>query len=52
MNENSGNSNFVYPTYPWFDRGGGYNYGVESGVFTFSHNHGSVHVNIGFRVVF
>ncbi len=52
MNKNSGKSNFVYSTNPWFDRGGNYKNGVESGVFAFSHDHGSVQSWIGFRVVF
>ncbi len=52
MNKNSGNSNFVYSTNPWFVRGGNYNYGVESGVFAFGNGFGSVNSWYGFRVVF
>ncbi len=44
-------SEFVSSTWPWFVRGGSYNFGVESGVFAFNHDPGSVHSWIGFRVV-
>ena len=47
----SGSSGFVNSTYPWFNRGGGYNNGVVSGVFAFGPHTGSVLLHIGFRVV-
>ena len=47
----SGLSAFVHSTHPWFNRGGAYYAGVESGVFAFSYAPGSVYPHVGFRVV-
>jgi len=44
-------ANFVNPVNPWFERGGNWNNGVESGAFAFNNNSGGVNTNISFRVV-
>ena len=49
--KNADHAYFVYHVNPWFNRGGAYNNGTESGLFAFGNNNGSVNENIGFRVV-
>ena len=44
-------ANFINQVYPWFIRGGSYKDGSESGMFAFAANYGTIHENIGFRVV-
>ena len=45
-------ADFVYSSGPWFIRGGSHNDGSESGLVSFSSvGDGSIHFNIGFRVV-
>ncbi len=44
-------ASFVNPVYPWFERGGDWTYGVESGAFVFSYHSGGVYAYISFRVV-
>ncbi|MCI8568306.1 MAG: hypothetical protein HFG48_03195, partial [Bacilli bacterium] len=41
----------VYHTNPWYDRGGDYSHGADSGQFAFSHHTGSIDKSVGFRVV-
>ncbi len=42
---------FVLPNHPWFERGGDWYHGVESGAFAFSYGSGGVNTYISFRVV-
>lgn len=44
------NSNFVYSSNPWFERGGNSNNGSNAGVFASNNNNGNNNTNIGFRV--
>ena len=45
------NSNFVDSTYPWFARGGYYDFGVLAGQFYFGRVTGGAGTDIGFRLV-
>ncbi len=47
----SDNANFVNYSYPWFRRGGGYNFVDGAGVFNFCNLNGPQYYNFGFRVV-
>ena len=47
----SDNANFVNYSYPWFRRGGGYNFVDGAGVFNFCNLNGPQYWNFGFRVV-
>ena len=47
----SNSTNFVDSSQPWFIRGGGYDYGVNTGVFYFSATTGLPYSDHGFRVV-
>jgi hypothetical protein len=47
----SDNSNSVYATYPWSERGGHSNNGANAGVFASNRNTGGVNVNISSRAV-
>ncbi len=42
---------FIHPVDPWFERGGRWLNGVESGAFAFYYNSGGVSTGISFRVV-
>ena len=42
---------FADSSYPWFDRGGGWNSGAEAGSFVFGSNTGGTNTNISFRIV-
>ena len=42
---------FVNSSYPWFDRGGGYNDGSEAGAFYFDNNSGHASSGHSFRLV-
>ena len=44
-------SYFVYSSWPWFYRGGIYNYGVLAGQFNFDSCTGGAYDHIGFRLV-
>ena len=44
-------ANFATPVNPWFERGGFWAYGVESGSFAFSYSSGGVNTSLSFRVV-
>ncbi|MDD3453821.1 MAG: type II secretion system protein [Bacilli bacterium] len=44
-------SYFVDSSYPWFTRGGGYEYGVLAGQFSFNRYTGAVNTAIGSRLV-
>ena len=45
------NAYFVSSSYPWFYRGGYYNYGFGAGVFYFSASYGHAHSYVSFRLV-
>ena len=45
------NSYFVNSSYPWFSRGGNYDYGVLAGQFGFAHSTGGAYSYIGLRLV-
>ena len=47
----SDNSWFVYSSYPWFLRGGYYDYGSGAGAFYFSSHYGHADSSISFRLV-
>ena len=49
--KNADCADFVNHVNPWFNRGGAYDHGTESGLFAFGHNTGSIDEYIGFRVV-
>ena len=49
--KNADCADFVNHVNPWFNRGGAYTDGLDSGLFAFSHSHGSVYEDLGFRVV-
>ena len=42
---------FAGSSIPWFFRGGGYNFGTGSGIFSFYPSNGSVSTGVGFRIV-
>ena len=42
---------FVYKGNTWFDRGGSYAHGTDSGTFAFASTYGSVENIVGFRLV-
>ena len=44
-------SNFVESSYPWFVRGGAYDYGVLAGQFYFHKDKGTAAYRLGFRIV-
>ncbi len=44
-------ASFVNPVNPWFERGGFWAYGVQSGVFGVSYSSGGVNTSLSFRVV-
>ncbi len=46
----SDRSDFADTSSPWFDRGGGYHYGVISGQFYFGRPHGGTYPSNGFRL--
>jgi len=48
--KNADQAHFVVSTYPWVLRGGGYDHGLNAGVFAFTSQYGSVYSWISFRV--
>ena len=44
-------ASFVSSSYPWFDRGGDWKYGTESGIFAFGSASGAVSTYLSFRII-
>lgn len=42
---------FANSNYPWFTRGGIFNFGADAGVSAFDANYGSAHISASFRIV-
>ena len=49
--KNADCASFVNHVNPWFDRGGAYDFSLDSGPFAFGSHSGSVYEYVGFRVV-